>query len=98
MILYTLVTIIVSLKPSTPPYISETLIFKSAELCEIALDDIYKDMDYMNTTEFDTVKFIVNISNNKRTLKIKSDNEETKFYSCTEGKIHFNKEKLKNNN
>lgn len=96
---YTLITIIASLKsPSIPPYISETLIFKSTELCEIALDDIYKELEYINKAEFDSVKFTINKNNNKRILRIKNNNEVIKFYSCSESKIHFNKEKLINNN
>ena len=90
--LYTLVTIILSLKPNITPYISETLVFKSEGLCEIALDDIYKDMEYMNKAEFDSVQFVINKSNNKRMLRIKKNNEIAKFYSCTQSKIHFNKE------
>ena len=96
---YTLVTIIVSLKSfEIPPYISENLIFKSDELCEIALDDIYKEMEYINKVEFDSVKFVINKNNDKRILRIKNNNESVKFHSCSEGKIHFNKEKIINSN
>ncbi len=90
--LYTLVTIIFSLKSDITPYISETLVFKSEGLCEIALNDIYKDMEYKNKEEFGSVTFVINKSNNKRMLRIKKTNEIAKFHSCTESKIHFNKE------
>ena len=92
---YTLVTIIFSLKsPEISPYISETLIFKTAELCEIAIDDIYKDIKHINKAQFDSIKFLINRSNNKRILRIISNNEVVRFHSCTKGKIHFNKDKL----
>ena len=90
--LYTLVTIILSLKSDITPDISETLVFKSDSLCKMALDDIYKNMEYMNKSEFESVKFVINRSNDKRILRIKKNNEITKFYACTESKIHFNKE------
>ena len=58
----------------------------------MALDDIYIDMEYMNKSEFESIKFVINRSNNRRMLRIKKNNEITKFHSCTESKIHFNKE------
>ena len=77
--------------PESIPIFKESRIFKSRDLCEIALEDwqdIYKDNNptlkvYFTKDEKEDKQFLV-----------VEELEVTNYHKCIRAKIHFNKQEL----
>ena len=92
MLLYSMIIFSISTtSPESIPTFKESRIFKSRDLCEIALDDwhdFYKDN---NPTL--KVYFTKNEKEDKQFLVVE-ETELTNYHKCIRAKIHFNKQEL----
>ena len=92
MLLHSMIIFSISLtSPENIPIFKESRIFKSLDLCEIALDDwhdFYKDNNptlkvYFNKDENEDKQFLV-----------VEGVEVINYHKCIRAKIHFNKQEL----
>ena len=92
MFLYSMIIFSISTtSPDGIPTFKETRIFKSRDLCEIALDDLHDFYQDNNPTL--KVYFTKDGNEDKQFLVVEGI-EVTNYNKCIKAKIHFNKQEL----
>ena len=92
MLLYSMIIFSISTtSPESIPIFKEGRIFKSPDLCELALDDwhdFYKDNN--PTPKF----YFTKDKNEDKQFLVVEGIEVINYYKCIRAKIHFNKQEL----
>ena len=92
MLLYSMIIFSISTtSPESIPKFKESRIFKSRDLCEIALED-WKDF-YKDNNPTLKVYFTKDEKEDKQFLVVE-ELEVTNYHKCIRAKIHFNKQEL----
>jgi len=92
MLLYSMIMFSISTtSPESIPTFKESRIFKSRDLCEIALEDWYDFYKDNNPTL--KVYFTKDENEDKQFLAVEGI-EVINYQKCTRAKIHFNKKEL----
>ena len=92
MLLYSMIIFSISTtSPESIPIFNESRIFKSRDLCEVALDDwhdFYKD-------NHPTLKvYFTNDKKEDKQFLVVEEIDVTNYHKCIKAKIHFNKQEL----
>ena len=92
MLLYSMIIFSISTtSPESIPTFKESRIFKSRDLCEIALDD-WHDF-YKDNNPNQKIYFTKDEKKNEQFLVVE-EIKVTNYHKCIRAKIHFNKQEL----
>ena len=92
MLLYSMIVFSISLtSPESLPSFKESRIFKSPDLCEIALDDWY---DFYKENHSNSKVYFIRDEHEDKRLLVVEETEVINYHKCISAKIHFNKKEL----
>ena len=92
MFLYSMIIVSISITyPESIPTFKESKIFKSSDLCEIALDDWY---DFYKESNLNSKVYFIKDEYDDKRLLVVEGTEVINYHKCIRAKIHFNKQEL----